>query len=66
MPDANYAMGGSIRNTQIYGAIQSGAPTIAQSTAPTSSALRINTPTIGDNNIRANIDSDYVSITIFR
>jgi len=66
MPDANYAMTGSIRNTQTYAQIQIGSPVIAQSTAPTTSALRITTPTIGDANTRANIDSDYVSISIFR
>jgi hypothetical protein len=66
MPDANYAMCGSIRNTQTYAQVQSGAPTIAQSTAPTTSAIRINTPTMGDGNTRANIDSDYVSVSIFR
>jgi hypothetical protein len=66
LADANYAVNGSIRNTQTYAQIQAGAPTIAQSTAPTSSAVRVNTPTIGDGNTRANIDSDYVSIAIFR
>jgi len=66
MPDANYAMCGSIRNTQTYAQIQAGAPTIAQSTAPTTSAIRINTPVVGDSNVRANIDSDYVSVSIFR
>ena len=66
MPDANYAMTGSIRNTQTYAQIQIGSPVIAQSTAPTTSALRITTPTIGDANTRANIDSDYVSISVFR
>ena len=66
MPDANYAMCGSIRNTQTYAQIQAGAPTIAQSTAPTTSAIRINTPVVGDSSVRANIDSDYVSVSIFR
>jgi hypothetical protein len=66
LADANYAMTGSIRNTQTYAQIQIGSPVIAQSTAPTTSALRITTPTIGDANTRANIDSDYVSISIFR
>jgi hypothetical protein len=66
MSDANYSMSGSIRNTQTYAQVQAGAPTIAQSTVPTISALRIITPTIGDNNTRANIDSDYVCISVFR
>jgi len=65
LADANYAMAGSIRNTQTYAQIQVGAPVIAQSTAPTTTALRVTTPTIGDGNTRANIDSDYVSVTIF-
>ena len=66
LADANYAMTGSIRTTQTYAQIQIGSPVIAQSTSPTTSALRITTPTIGDANTRANIDSDYVSISVFR
>ena len=66
MPDANYSVVAMLRNTQTYAQIQVTAANIAQSTAPTTGAVRINTSTQGDAGVRANIDSDYVTAAIFR
>jgi hypothetical protein len=65
-PDANYAVSGAVRNTQTYAQVQCAAVSIAQSTAPTTSALRITTTAIGDGGARVNIDSDYVCVSIIR
>jgi hypothetical protein len=66
MPDANYSVVAMLRNTQTYAQIQVTAANITQSTAPTTSAVRINTSSQGDAATRANIDSDYVTAAIFR
>ena len=64
MPDANYAVSGAVRNTQTYAQVQLASVSIAQSTAPTTTALRITTTAFGDGGARTNIDSDYVCVSI--
>ena len=65
MGDANYASIGMVRGTQSYGAIQAATVVAAQSTAPATDGLRVTTPAVGDNNVRANIDSDYTMVALY-
>jgi hypothetical protein len=64
--DANYSVSGIPRNTNTYAQIQVLAISIAQATAPTTSALAITVTGQNDGATRTAIDSDYVCVSVFR
>jgi len=64
MPDANYAVSGTLRSTQVAGAAQVMSVIISNSNAPTTTACQVWTNSINDGGGRTNTDSDYVCVTI--
>jgi hypothetical protein len=64
MANANYAVSGTVRATQIYGAAQVMSVILSYANAPTTTACYVWTSSINDGGGRTNTDSDYVCVAI--